>query len=58
MEAIGVIVVYRRVGRPDGKIFIRRFERIEDFVSWSTVCGEAQIISTKMVPLNELYAVK
>lgn len=57
MEAIGVIVVYRRAGRPDGKIFIRRFERIEDYTSWSAVCG-AHIISTKLVPLDELYMVK
>ena len=57
MDAIGIIVVYRRAGRSDGKIFIRRFERIEDFTSWSKVSG-AQVISTKMVPLNELYMVK
>ena len=57
MDEIGIIVVYRCAGRQDGKIFIRRFERIEDFRSWSAVCG-AQIISTKIVPLNELYLVK
>lgn len=57
MEAIGIIVVYRRADRPDGKIFIRRFESVEDFASWSKTVG-AQIISTKIVPLNELYLVK
>ena len=57
MDEIGIIVMYRRAGRLDEKIFVKRFERIEDFRSWSIACG-AQIISTKMVPLNKLYSVK
>ena len=57
MDKIGIIVVYRITGRPDGKIFIKRFEKVEDFTVWSSVCS-AEIISTKMVPLNELYSVR
>lgn len=56
---VGVIAVYKSLSDvSSGKVFVRRFERIEDYAEWSALCERlktVQILETKMVEFENLY---
>ena len=60
-KCLGVIIVYKHTDGPKkDKSFMKRFEDPEDFTKWC-VCDkgkEIEIISSKMVPLDDLYKIQ